>query len=417
MSELRITAVTGLPEISEGDDLAALIAVHAEFQHDDIVVITSKIVSKAEGRIVHADSRESAIDAEAVRVVATRGSTRIVETRHGLVMAAAGVDASNTTAGTVLLLPLDPDASARRIRARLRELCGVAPAVVITDTMGRAWRNGLTDTAIGIAGLLPLDDHTGRLDAQGRTLEMTIVAIADEVAAAADLVKGKSSGIPVAVVHGLGRFVDDTDGAGAAALIRPIDQDLFSLGTAEAIQTGRRDAVRQRHTVRTFAPDAVPSAVVAEALQCASSAPAPHGSKPWEFIELTPGANRERLLDAMAQAWRDDLRADGFDDDTIDRRIARGDILRRAPLVIVPIVHLSNAHAYPDARRANAERDMFIAAGGACVENLMVSIAAQGYGSAWISSTFFAADIVRDVLALSDDAQPLGAVAIGRPGD
>ena len=141
----------------------------------------------------------------------------------------------------------------------------------------------------------------------------------------------------------------------------------------------------------------------------------PVGHLAGELRPVPLGDQRTALLDAMADAWRADLRADGLDVDAVERRIARGDILRRAPLVVIPTVSLADAHRYPDARRAAAERDMFIAAGGACVQNLMVSIAAQGFGSAWISSTFFAPEVVRRVLGLPDAAQPLGAVAIGRP--
>ncbi|GAA5000401.1 hypothetical protein GCM10025734_35370 [Kitasatospora paranensis] len=211
---LEIIPVTGMPEVEPGTDLGELIAKHGEFQDGDILLVTSKIVSKAEGRLLHAADREAAIDAETVRVVARRGPARIVENRNGLVMAAAGVDASNTAPGTVLLLPEDPDASARAIRARLTELTGHRLAVVLTDTFGRPWRTGLTDVAIGAAGLPVLDDHRGRTDAHGNELRLTVTATADELAAAADLVKGKASGTPVAVVRGLPHLVTAEDGEG-----------------------------------------------------------------------------------------------------------------------------------------------------------------------------------------------------------
>ena len=176
---LSVIGVAGLPEITPGADLPGLISNAAPDVRDgDIVVITSKIVSKAEGRVIHAD-RESAIDGEAVRVVARRGPTRIVETRHGLVLAAAGVDSSNTAPGTVVLLPEDPDGSARRLRKALGERRGVNVAVVITDTMGRPWRMGQTDVAIGAAGLAPLRDHRGQPDTFGNTMEVTVAAVDD----------------------------------------------------------------------------------------------------------------------------------------------------------------------------------------------------------------------------------------------
>ena len=191
--QLHVSGIPGIPEISPGDDLAALIARAAlaekgpGLRHGDIVVVTSKVVSKAEGRVVSA-SREDAIAAETVRVVARRGETTIAQTRHGLVLAAAGVDASNTPPGTVVLLPEDPDESARRLRKALRARLGVTVGVLVTDTMGRPWRAGQTDTAIGAAGVLPLRDHRGEQDAFGNTLEVTVSAVADEVAAATDLV-------------------------------------------------------------------------------------------------------------------------------------------------------------------------------------------------------------------------------------
>ncbi|MBV9098418.1 MAG: coenzyme F420-0:L-glutamate ligase, partial [Frankiaceae bacterium] len=235
-ARFEVWGVAGIPEIQAGDDLAAVIAEHADGLADgDIVVVTSKVVSKSEGRLVPGETRDAAIDAETVRVVARRGTTRIVETRHGLVLAAAGVDASNVPAGTVALLPVDPDASAARLRAGLRELCAVDVGVVVTDTMGRPWRNGLVDVAIGAAGVAVLDDHRGRVDGHGHTLEMTVTALADEIAAAAELVKGKLGGVPVAVVRGLGHLVG-SPAERATDLIRRPEDDLFRSGPREAVE-------------------------------------------------------------------------------------------------------------------------------------------------------------------------------------
>ena len=189
---LTVAPVTGLPEITAGSDLAALIADAApDLRDGDILVVTSKIVSKAEGRVMAA-SREQAIEAETARVVARRGATTIAQTRHGLVLAAAGVDESNTAPGTVVLLPEDPDESARRLRKALHARTGRTVGVVITDTMGRPWRAGQTDNAIGAAGVTPVRDYRGEADTFGNILEVTVAAVADEIAAAADLVKGKS---------------------------------------------------------------------------------------------------------------------------------------------------------------------------------------------------------------------------------
>jgi coenzyme F420-0:L-glutamate ligase / coenzyme F420-1:gamma-L-glutamate ligase len=236
---MQIWAVEGIPEVVAGDDIAALILQRAELHDGDIVVVTSKIVSKAEGRSVAAADREDAITSQTVRTVATRGSTRIVENPLGLVMAAAGVDGSNTPEGTVLLLPEDPDASARAIQKKLGKNVGV----IITDTIGRPWRQGVTDIAIGAAGIRVLDDLRGTPDAGGKALEGTIVALADELAAAADLVRGKASNLPVAVIRGLGHLL----GQGSATeLIRPANEDMFRLGTAEAWAEGYRAGLQAK---------------------------------------------------------------------------------------------------------------------------------------------------------------------------
>jgi len=257
--EMRVWAPDGLPEVQPGDDLTALLLdvlrADAERHPDhaladgDVLVLTSKVVSKAEGRVVTADDREQAITDETVRVVATRehplGLTRIVENRLGLVMAAAGVDASNTPGGTVLLLPVDPDETARALRAALSAAFGVRTAVVISDTSGRPWRQGLTDIAIGAAGIQVLDDLRGQTDTFGRPLEMSITAVADEVAAAAELVKGKANGRPLAVVRGVADYVTVEDGPGARLLVRPSDEDMFRLGSAEAYAEGWKAALER----------------------------------------------------------------------------------------------------------------------------------------------------------------------------
>ncbi|UQX01430.1 coenzyme F420-0:L-glutamate ligase [Streptomyces sp. RerS4] len=406
----EVRAVAGLPEIRPGDDLAALIAAAApDLRDGDVLLVTSKIVSKAEGRIVHADSREAAIDAETVRVVARRGTLRIVENRQGLVMAAAGVDASNTEAGTILLLPEDPDASAAALRARLRELLSVDVGIVVTDTFGRPWRSGLTDVAIGAAGVRVLDDLRGGTDAHGNPLTATVVATADELAAAGDLVKGKATGLPVAVVRGLAHVVGE--GSTARDLVRAPADDMFRLGTSEAV----REAVTQRRTVRAFTDDPVDPGAVRRAVAAALTAPAPHRTTPWRFVLVESAAARRELLDAMREAWIADLRGDGRSEEAIAKRIRRGDVLRDAPYLVVPCMVTDGAHDYGHARRDAAEREMFVVATGAGVQNFLVALASERLGSAWVSSTMFCRDVVRKVLGLPQEWHPMGAVAIGRP--
>ena len=261
----EVRPVTGIGEVRPGDDLAAVITTAAPWLADgDILVVTSKIVSKAEGQLLElpADkpareaAREAALRAETVRVVARRGATWIVQTHHGFVLAAAGIDTSNVDPSHLVLLPKDPDASARWLRDELRERFALDVAVVITDTMGRPWRLGLTDVAIGAAGIDALTDHRGRLDPYGNELQLTQMAVVDELAAAADLVKGKTDQVPVAVVRGL-RTRAAGHGAGAAELIRGADADLFSLGTVEAVARGLRESAAIRDAP-AFAASEIP---------------------------------------------------------------------------------------------------------------------------------------------------------------
>jgi coenzyme F420-0:L-glutamate ligase len=235
VSTLTITALEGVGAVHEGDDLVTLLLDALERQglalaDHDLVVVTSKVVSKSEGRVVAIDDTPQAkaalVDAEARRVLRRRGPLRITETAHGFVNANAGVDLSNADPGTAVLLPVDPDRSARRIRAAIQRRRGVSVAVVVTDTFGRAWRQGVTDVAIGSAGLRALLDLRGTHDANGRLLEATEIAVADEVAGAANLVLGKARGTPFALVRGLDESFFGR-GSVAADLVRPPGEDLF----------------------------------------------------------------------------------------------------------------------------------------------------------------------------------------------
>ena len=226
---ISLVPVTGLPEIAPGDDLAGMIAEAADLADGDVVVVTQKIVSKAEDRVVDIDpavGHKPLVEAESVRVLRRRGDLVISETEHGFVCANAGIDLSNVPEGRAALLPVDPDRSARRIRDALRHRLGVDVAVIVSDTFGRPWRAGVTDVAIGCAGLRPVVDLRGTTDALGRELQVTEVAVVDELAAAAELVMGKASGVPVAVIRG----VDPSwfgDGSVGADVVRSPEDDLF----------------------------------------------------------------------------------------------------------------------------------------------------------------------------------------------
>jgi coenzyme F420-0:L-glutamate ligase/coenzyme F420-1:gamma-L-glutamate ligase len=356
--------------------------------------------------------RRSLIDAEAVRVLARKGRTLITENRIGLVQAAAGVDGSNVDIAELALLPEDPDASAAILRAGLRDRLGVTVAVVITDTMGRAWRNGQTDAAVGSAGLAVLHGYAGALDQHGNELLVTEIAVADEVAAAADLVKGKLTAVPVAVLRGL-RHHDD--GSTARQLVRGGTDDLFWLGTAEALDMGRRQAQLLRRSIRQFSDQPVPADLVEAAVAEALTAPAPHHTRPVRFVWLRAAETRGRLLDRMRDKWRADLTGDGKPADAVERRVARGQILYEAPEVVIPFLVPDGAHTYPDAARTQAEHTMFTVAVGAAVQALLVALAVRGVGSCWIGSTIFAADLVNAELELPAEWEPLGSIAIGYP--
>lgn len=418
---ITVLPVRGLPEFRPGDDLAGTLAAAAPWIADgDVVVVTSKVFSKVEGRLVAAPTdpeardklRRELVDAETERVLARRGKTLIVAGKLGIVQAAAGIDGSNVRRDELALLPADPDASAARLRADLARLLGVSVAVVVTDTMGRSWRVGQTDVAIGAAGLEVIHRYGGAVDAEGNELLVTEVALADELAGAADLVKGKLGGLPVAVVRGV-RSIDD--GSTARDLVRPLDEDMFWLGTDEAIARGRREAVLMRRSSRDFTAEPVDAAALRRAVGVALTAPAPHHSTPIRFAWVRE--RRAALLDAMAVRWREHLDADGRPQDEVERRMRRGDLLRRAPELVLAFRTGDGMHNYRDDARRLGERTMFTVAGGAAVQSFLVALAAEGIASCWVGSTIFAPDIVRQVLDLPADWQSLGAIAVGMPAE
>lgn len=304
---LEIVPVPGMPEIRPGDDLADLISsrLDAPLRAFDVVVVTSKVVSKAAGLVTTAD-RESLVDESTERLVARRDATRIVRTKHGLTMAAAGVDASNTEQGTAVTLPADPDGDAAVLRTELMVRYPTTQGrlgVVVTDTAGRAWRVGQTDMAIGCAGVVPVRSYTGAYDPHGNELQVTAPAIADEIAAAADLVTGKVTRLPVAVVRGLAPAYFCADaGPGASALIRDDGGDLFGLGANEAVRqavgagTSRpRGFADLDDDVVAIALDAVDDSVLEVALEGERIAVRVADGAPREDALIAYGALRERL--------------------------------------------------------------------------------------------------------------------------
>lgn len=411
---IEIVPIEGLPEIEQGADLATLIADRSSVRDGDVVVVTSKIVSKAEGRIVEVDpsqrerARREWAEREARRIVARRGDLVIAETAHGFVCAAAGVDGSNLPPDRLALLPLDPDGSAGRLRAGLAER-GADVAVVVSDTFGRPWRAGQTNVAIGVAGLQPVRDHRGGKDTFGMVLEATAIAVADEIAGAAELVMGKTDGIPAALVRGVPASWLGEGSAGE--LVRPPDEDLFRVGTLELIGS--------RRSVRSFDGREVPRAAIEHAVAAAATAPAPHGSRtarPWKVVWLRTETSRGRFLDAMEAAWRRDLSADAAPAEKIDRPLRRSrTTLGGAPTLLAFFVSLAGADPYPDAKRLLAEHEMFLAAAGASIQNLMLALSAQGVASCWLSTSIFCSEEAAGALGLDAGWQAVGCVVAGYP--
>jgi coenzyme F420-0:L-glutamate ligase / coenzyme F420-1:gamma-L-glutamate ligase len=382
---VEVLALRGIPEVHPGDDVAALIEPPlraAEVRDGDVLAVTQKIISKAEGRVVPARGIDW-VAAESRRVLARRDEIVITETRHGLVCANAGVDASNVADGFVSLLPEDPDGSAEELRASIADRLGARIGVVITDTFGRAWRRGVVNVAIGCSGLPALVDLRGSTDDRGHELTATIVALADEIAAASGLVMPKAGRVPAAIVRGISMPVEAGPATGASTIIRPPDEDLFRESPLSSISS--------RRTAQRFGPGDVPRPAVEEAVRAACSAPAPHDSIPWLFVALDSGPARRRLLDATRPAWSQDL--------------------DRAPMLVVPFVGLGDAERVG----ASAARDALLLASGAAIQGLLLALHAQGLASCWLSSPPVSPQVVLGALSLDDEWMPAGIVAVGQP--
>jgi coenzyme F420-0:L-glutamate ligase/coenzyme F420-1:gamma-L-glutamate ligase len=298
VTRLEVLAPDGVGEVRRGADLAVLLVGLVALEDGDVVLVTSKVVSKAEGRVV-AGTRDEALPGETARLVARRGPTRIVRTHHGLTLAAAGIDASNVEPGSVVLLPVDPDASARALRARLHELTGRTVGVLVTDTAGRAWREGQTDLAVGAAGVRVLEDFAGRRDGYGNDLVVTAPAVADELAGAAELAQGKLAGRPFAVVRGRPDLVLPLDdaGPGASALVRPDGGDLFGWGSREAVLRALRGDPADAHA---FGAPSSPGELAEALTGLGAVVPAAHDDH--LVVEGGPAPEALRAL-AFAHGW------------------------------------------------------------------------------------------------------------------
>jgi coenzyme F420-0:L-glutamate ligase / coenzyme F420-1:gamma-L-glutamate ligase len=376
---IEILPIEGLPEVADGQDLGALLTPFlrtAGVRSGDVVVVTQKVVSKAEGRVVAGEDRGEWIARETVEIVARRGDLVIARTRHGFVCANAGVDASNVAAGALTLLPEDPDGTAARLRRDLMEALGVERlGVVITDTFGRPWREGLVDVAIGVAGMPAVVDLRGTPDHTGQPLEVTIVALADQVAAAAGMVMGKAARVPVAIVRGVD-MLEGAEGRGAD-LVRTPESDLFPRSPLQALRSMR--------PVDTFGPGDVPRAVVEDAVEIAAANDDPDATgEPLRFLVVDDAAGRRRVADAMNEPALEDATA-----------------------LIAPLVRIAAADAI------EASSDSSALARGAAIHTLMLALHAGGAGSRWSDPPPDRDGAIRAALELDEGWRALGVLAAG----
>ena len=372
---IELIPLEGLPEVEPGDDLASLLQPSLRrhgASEGDVVAITQKIVSKAEGRIVPDDDRASWVARESVAVVARRGDLLITRTEHGLVCANAGVDASNVAPGFLTLLPEDPDASAERLQKEFAARLGLARlGVVVTDTFGRPWREGVVDVAIGCAGMPAVLDLRGTVDDHGTVLETTIVALADAVAAASGLVMTKTARVPAALVRGLGRAIGDAPLGAARDLVRAPADDLFRESVAVALASAAPSSM--------FGSGDVPRALLEEAIAAASPR---LGAAVCFFVAVDSTAARRRLLAAVEDP---------------------DDALRTAPVLIVLCVG-----AAPE----TSEQATFLTA-GAAIRSLVLALHAQDLAWSWDPGRVLDPERVRAALTLDPDRRPIGVVAVG----
>jgi coenzyme F420-0:L-glutamate ligase/coenzyme F420-1:gamma-L-glutamate ligase len=435
-STLRLTALSAVPLVQSGNDLAeiilaALAASKESLCDGDVLVLAQKIVSKAQGRLVDLSTvvasaeaerlaREVNKDARLVELI-LRESTEVVRHRRdvlivahklGLVMANAGIDQSNVEQGSqhgaALLLPIDPDGTCADLRAVLRERTGADVAVVINDSHGRAFRNGTVGVAIGASGVPALADLRGVADLYGRRLQSTEVGLADEIASAASLLMGQANeGHPIVLVRGLVHARGD---GRAADLVRRKHIDLFRAPSGADVG----EVLRRRRSVRRYTPAPVSDDLIRQVLDAAIHAPSAHNRQPWRFAVLKTASPKERLACAMAERLREDRTHDGADADAIAKDAARS-IARiiGAPLVIVVALTMEDMDLYPDPHRAAAEQQMAIQSTAMAVQNLLIAAEAVGLASGLMCAPLFCPDIVREALTLPSRWAPQALITLG----
>ncbi len=376
MRKLTVLGIDGLPEVRAGADLAGLIAEGlergGERLHDgDVVAVAQKVVSKAEGRVIPVTDRESSIASESARIIRRTASGMVIsETHHGFVCANAGIDASNLPQGVLSLLPSDPDASAQRVAEGIRIRTGATVGVVISDTFGRAWRVGQTDVAIGVAGIAPLRDERGEHDRFGRPLEVTLAAVADELAGASDIARRKAGGVPFVVIRGAD-VRPDPQGS-ARALIRRPGEDLFRWGLPQAVLQGLGANEEPWSLVADFALE--------ESLRTALST-AGQGSDRWRLVAV-PDSELSTASAALGPG----------------KAFSAASALVAVCLVDPPVV--------------GPDRDELVLAAGGAVERLRVALSALGCASVWQAAGAMSADVTA-LLDLEPENEVLGFVAVG----
>jgi coenzyme F420-0:L-glutamate ligase/coenzyme F420-1:gamma-L-glutamate ligase len=440
---VRLTALAGIPMVKSGDDLfsiilSALKGSGEQLRDGDILVIAQKIVSKAEGRLVRLADVTPSSQAEALarevnkdprlvelilqestEVVRARRDVLVVAHRSGFVLANAGIDQSNVEHGRVdemaLLLPRDPDASCAALCAALKTHTGANVAVIINDSHGRAFRNGVVGVALGVSGMAALTNLRGTPDLFSRSLRHTEVGTADEIASAASLLMGQGAeGRPIILARGI--VVSRSDGR-ATDLVRPKELDLFRTSAAPLPAAEHINVLFGRRSIRRYSDEQVPDQLLAELLRAATYAPSAHNRQPWRFAVIKSAGAKSRLAQAMGDRLRIDRTGDGDPPEIIEADVARSICrIANAPVGIVACMTMEDMDRYVDAVRASAERQMAVQGTAMAMQNLLLAAHALGLGSSIMCAPVFCPDTVRASLELPSQWEPQGLITLGWPG-